>query len=135
MKKIRNKTNNQESTNSYRMPSISGLLPIIGVQLTNSRTGKSMEICALAQTLTIAQAAQSNAVELSEWLIDVALEHDQLIAKRNHKPRGATETRKINHIHQTKGRTYVTEDKSQDFKNQSTDHCKRTEKHKVKHKL
>ena len=83
-----------------------------------------MEIFALAQTLTIAQAAQSNVVELSECLIDVALEHDQLIAKRNHKPRGATETRKINHIHHTKGRTYVTEDKSQDFKNKSTDHCK-----------
>ena len=56
-------------------------------------------------------------VQLIEWLTD------QLIAKRSHEPRGANETRKLNHIHQTKARTYVTEDKNQVFKNKSTDHC------------
>ena len=47
-------TNNQQSTNCYRLPSISGLLPIIGVQLTNPKTGKSMEICALKDTRSTA---------------------------------------------------------------------------------
>ena len=41
-----------------------------------------------------------NVVELSEWLSDVALVHDQLTAKRSNEPRGAAKTRKLNHIHQ-----------------------------------
>ena len=45
---------------------------------------------------------QTNAVELSKWLTDAALVNDQLIAKQSHEPKGAAETRKLNHIHQTK---------------------------------
>ena len=53
----------------------------------------------------------------------MALVHNQLIAKRSHEPRGATETRKLNHIHRRKARNYVAEEMSQDFKNKSTDQC------------
>ena len=63
----------------------------------------------------------------------MALVHNQLIAKRSHEPRGATETRKLNHIHRRKARNYVTEEMSQDFKNKSTDQCFccKKEKHKL----
>ena len=40
----------QESTNSYSVPSRSSVLPIIRLQLTNLRTGESMETCALEDT-------------------------------------------------------------------------------------
>ena len=56
-------------------------------------------------------------VELSEWLTDVALVYNQLIAKRSHDSRGATAIRKLNDIQQSKIRKYVTKDKNQDFIN------------------
>ena len=62
-------------------------------------------------------------VELSEWLTVLALVLDQLSAKRSHEHRGATETQKLDHTHQTIARTYVTENKSQEFKNKNPDQC------------
>ena len=67
--------------------------------------------------------SQTNKVQLSEWRIDVALVHNQLLPKRSHEPRGEAERWKLNPIHQTKTRTYVTEDNSQNSKNKGTDHC------------
>ena len=46
--------------------------------------------------------SQPNVVELNEWLTDVALVRNQIIAKRSHEPRGTTKTRKLNHIHKKK---------------------------------
>ena len=65
------------------------------------------------------KCSQSNVVELSKWLDDVAWVHNQLIAKRIHVPRGETEIWKLNRIHQTKTRACVTEDKSQNLKNKA----------------
>ena len=79
------------------------------------------------------KCSQSNVVELSKWLDDVAWVHNQLIAKRIHVPRGETEIQKLNHIHQTKTRACVTEDKSQNLKKQSRDQFLRW--NKIIHKL
>ena len=42
--------------------------------------------------------------------------HDPVIAKQSNETIGTTQTWKLIHIHQTKARTCVTEDKSRDFK-------------------
>ena len=58
----------QESTNSYSVPSRSGVLPIIRLQLTNLRTGESMETCALedtGSTVTLKDKSLEKSLKLS----------------------------------------------------------------------